>query len=77
MVFIWPEVFTNPSFEYGAKDERRALADALEGWGLCMCGAAVPEGFGKGMVKIASFYPGKAMTPEVSMELAQAKRGRK
>lgn len=53
---IWPEVFTNPDFEYDPKDELRAssaLADGLEGWACCAL-EKQPDGFGNGMVKIGA-----------------------
>lgn len=54
---IWPEVFTNPEFEYESdrpelETEGRAIADGLNGWGNCFCGGKPPSGFGDGMVKI-------------------------
>lgn len=54
---IWPEVFTDPDFEYDADDPLhvgKAFADGLSGWACCIHGD-VPEGFGLGMAKIAMF----------------------
>jgi len=54
---IWPEVFTNPDFEYDPNDKLhvgKALADGLSGWGACVLGN-IPHGFGDGMVKISMF----------------------
>ena len=51
----WPEVFTNPYFEYDPNDKRHvalAIADGLAGWGYCVLGD-IPAGFGDGMVKIS------------------------
>lgn len=55
----FPEVFTNPNFEYSdikhfdAKQTKRlACADGLMGWSLCMFGNKPPKTFGEGMVKI-------------------------
>ena len=34
--------------------KKRALADGLEGWAICMSGGSMPKLFGDGMVKIGS-----------------------
>ncbi len=48
---IWPEVFTNPDFEYGPDDKMQAVADGLAGWACCALGKP-PENFGQGMVRV-------------------------
>ncbi len=50
----WPEVFTDPDFEYQdtKQAQEEAKADAWLGWGLCLMRKEPPEGFGAGMVKI-------------------------
>ena len=57
----WPEVFTDPGYDYqtkypGAEPEQvaqAALLHGLCGWGTCHL-ALRPEGFGKGLLKIAT-----------------------
>ncbi len=62
---LWPDVFTDESLQYADMPEGKtaALCDALLGWGNCSAGATVPEGFGRGMVKIGEFL-GITPTPE-------------
>ena len=51
---IWPEVITNPSFEFGPKtkeSQAAACADGLMAWGCCVLEKS-PENFGHGLVKI-------------------------
>ena len=69
---IWPEVFTNPDFQYGdtESDLILAICDGLTGWGNCHAGAPIPEGFGRGMVKIGVLTG--AFTPEELMKIAKA-----
>ena len=62
----WPEVFTNPDFVYAeTKDtKKQATADAYMGWANCLVGnkGEMPEGFGKGMVKIRQVIGHEEMT---------------
>ena len=65
---MWPEVFTNPDFEYDPSDKdhvAKALADGLSGWGNCVLGN-IPEGFGMGMVKIGEFAKCGASSKDLS-----------
>ena len=70
--YQWPEVFTSPDFEYpgvldpGVDTKTRlgmAIADGLCGWANCCAGSPIPEGFGKGMVKIGAVV-GVSPTPD-------------
>ncbi len=64
--YCWPRIFTDSSFDYHGEfmdQDRRvaaALADGLEGWGICYGGGEIPKGFGVGMVKIGKVL---AITP--------------
>ena len=65
----WPEVFTNPDFEYTGNDAYRyAIADGLSGWG-CSYMETRPENFGQGMAKIAIVTKSNAL-PETLKKLA-------
>ena len=48
----WPQVFTDPDFEYGPDDAKRAVADGLSGWACCHAGDKYPKHFGTGMLKV-------------------------
>ena len=57
---LWPEVFTNPGYNYSQfkKHDQKACAcaDGLEGWGNCISGLAdmPPNGqFGWALIKIS------------------------
>jgi len=57
ITIMWPEVFTNPNFEYpeGHDGKGEAIANGLMGWANCIITKdEIPKGFGEGMVKI--FY---------------------
>jgi hypothetical protein len=65
MEFMWPDVFTEGSEDYSQTKEgrRRALADANQGWGICLSGGKPPANFGKGMAAIGEFL-GASTEPE-------------
>ena len=62
---IFPEIFTDPKFEYpkDTKQPHTAVADGLSGWGCCFAGSKPPENFGKGMCEIAAIT-GHSSSPE-------------
>ncbi len=68
----WPEVFTNPDFEYEETPEgyKMAIVDGLTGWGMCHAGNSPPESFGRGMEKIQNRI-GEIATPENLKKLAE------
>ena len=52
---FWPEVFTNPDFEYNPNHhgiEKDACIDGLLGWANCLISSKLPRRFGEGMWKI-------------------------
>ena len=76
--FIWPEVFINKDFSYNEKgplEKRRALANGLEGWGICMSGEHPVENFGIGMVKIGALL-GENATADNLMRVAREYQAR-
>ena len=83
---LWPEVFTNPDFEYAETKnaKKQAMADAYTGWANCtvlgLCGPpSLPDNFGKGMVKIGNFIGTKelAKTYPTSSSKRKGPRARK
>ena len=71
---IWPEVITDPDFEYGpnTKESRAgACADGLNAWTCCVMERS-PENFGLGLVKIMNYLEMKnAPTGDNLMEYAK------
>ncbi len=54
MNITWPEVITNPDYEYSGEYIReRAIAEGLCAWANCYM-EKPPENFGKGMAKISA-----------------------
>lgn len=71
---IWPEVFTNPDFEYPAdlpekKLHAAAMADALIGWGNCYI-CPPPPAFGYGMIKCSAIVGQGQILPATIFEIA-------
>jgi hypothetical protein len=61
---IWPEVITNPDFEYtGEKIKERAIADGLKAW-ACSRMERRPENFGFGIIKISKVIGSCVATEE-------------
>lgn len=70
VILIWPEVITNPDYEYtGEYIRERAIADGLAAWGCCSMELR-PKNFGKGMLKIGKILDCVA-TSEKLMELSK------
>lgn len=71
---IWPEVITNPDFEYGPatkESQMAACADGLSAWACCVLEQA-PKNFGYGIIKIGKHLEMKiAATGDNLMEYAK------
>lgn len=52
---MWPEIITNPDYEYsGVKIREHAIADGCSAWACChLAPEELPKNFGKGMAKIS------------------------
>ena len=75
---LWPEVITNPDFEYGpvTKESRMAAcAHGLTAWAAATLDEA-PENFGYGMIKIATFLGMKGV-PDGGAFMAYSKQLRR
>ena len=72
---FWPEIFTNPDFEYPVnmsekKLRETAMTDALIGWGNCYI-SAPPAHFGHGMIKCSKIVGHGQLTPATIFEISE------
>ena len=75
----WPEVLTDPKFQYKKDDPHVipcAIADGLIGWANCYHNAP-PENFGWGMLKIAEVLGVVDPSLEVLMKLSEEWRAKR
>ena len=68
--YIWPEIFTTGNIK--EREDAALCADALCAWGLCECGAEIPENFGNVMVDIATKL-GVSASPDSLIKWATGK----
>ena len=70
---LWPELILNPDAEFKpdvAPEHRQAaaIAEGLSAWGCCHAGSALagklPEGFGRGILRLSQIAGLDSATPE-------------